>query len=104
MLDRISNTPQNCVRVLISISDPLGISLPGGHSAVDSKSCARDPGCLVGGKIANHIGYLFRFAGSTDRIIGQDGSSFSGLLISGAAIGVSVSPGFTTLQRIPSLA
>src|SRR5262245_5836152 len=32
------------------------------------------------------------------------GWSMSGLAISGAAIGVSIKPGFTTLQRIPSVA
>ena len=57
----------------MSISDPLGISLPGGHPSVDRKSSARDPGCLIGGQIQNHIRHLFWFPGSPDRIMRQNG-------------------------------
>src|SRR5512138_1265924 len=44
-----------------------------GHSPIDRKSPASDPGCFVGGEIENHFSYLFWFPCPTKRIMRQNG-------------------------------
>src|SRR5262245_35823053 len=51
----------------------MGTRSRDGHPAIDRKGSTCNPGCFVGCQIEDHMGHLFWFSGSADRIVRENG-------------------------------